>query len=167
MTHNASIVATDAFWALIALIIFCIILYVLKIPTLLSSKLDARALDVAKELEDARVLKEKAQQNLVDCQKKCKEIQEEAHNLLKRATREAEQIKNEARKATEKYIEQQRILAKEKMQLALAEASKDIKNHAVDVIIKTTQDIIEQELTENKNTQIVLSSLNNIKHRLI
>lgn len=165
MTHN-SIVATDAFWALIALIVFLIILYVLKIPSKLASKLDERANNISKDLEEARILKEEANQTLVECQKKCKEVQEEAKQLLERARREAQQIENDARKSTEKYIEQQRSLAKEKMQRALEEASKEVKNSAVEAIIQTAQAIIIQNLSAEKNEELVLASIKNIKKKL-
>ena len=147
MTHSNSIIATDAFWALIALIFFFVILYRLKIPHLLLSKLDERAKNIANELDEARSLKEEAQQNLVKCQQKCKEIEEESKKILERAQREARQIENDARSLSDKYIEQQRKLVDEKMKRAMLEASKEVNGRAVDVIISAAKDIILSELS--------------------
>lgn len=167
MTHSNSIIATDAFWALIALIFFFVILYRLKIPHLFISKLDERAKNIANELEEARALKEEAQQNLVKYQQKCKEIEEESKRLLERAQREARQIENDARSLSDKYIEQQRKLVDEKMKRALLEASKEVNERTIDVIIAAAKDVISSELTTEKNSSLIDASINKIKQKLL
>lgn len=166
MIYQTSLAATDAFWALIALFIFLFILYIFNIPHLLLTKLDERSKNIADELEEARALKEEAQQNLVLCQKKCKDAEEEAKALLERAQREARQIENDARSLSDKYLEQQRKLLEEKLKTSAIEALKSVKDRTVDVLINSSKDIISQELDVTTNNKLVKASIDTIKAKL-
>ena len=56
--------ATGQFWVLVALLIFIGILIYMKVPGMLAAQLDKRSTEIADELEQARRLREEAQQLL-------------------------------------------------------------------------------------------------------
>ena len=58
------------FWALIALIIFMGIVFYMKVPGMIAGSLDTRAERIRNELDEARRLREEAQQLLAEYQRK-------------------------------------------------------------------------------------------------
>jgi vacuolar-type H+-ATPase subunit H len=80
------------FWALVALIIFLGIVVYMKVPGMIAKSLDDRADKISNELEEARKLREEAQALLAEYQKKRKEAEKEAAEIVEAAKREAETI---------------------------------------------------------------------------
>ena len=66
------------FWAMIALFIFIGVVVYMKVPGMIAKALDERAAKIRNDLDDARRLREEAQQLLVEFQKKRKEAEKEA-----------------------------------------------------------------------------------------
>ncbi|WP_458363812.1 F0F1 ATP synthase subunit B family protein, partial [Brucella intermedia] len=75
------------FWALIGLIIFLAILAYLKVPGMVGRSLDERADRIKNELEEARTLREEAQQLLAEYHRKRKEAEKEASDIVASAER--------------------------------------------------------------------------------
>ena len=63
------------FWAVAGLIIFLGILVYMKVPSMMANSLDKRANDIAAELEQAKKLREEAQQLLAEYQRKRNEAE--------------------------------------------------------------------------------------------
>ena len=70
------------FWTLVALVIFLGILTYTKVWGALGTALDNRADAIRKELDDARRLREEAQQLLADYQRKGSEAEDEAKGII-------------------------------------------------------------------------------------
>ncbi|TIV95825.1 MAG: ATP F0F1 synthase subunit B, partial [Mesorhizobium sp.] len=102
-------------WATIALIIFLGAIIYLKVPGMLAKSLDARAAKISSELEEARRLREEAQQLLGQYQQKRKEAEKEAADIVAAAKREAELLASEAHKKTEDYVARRTALAEQKI----------------------------------------------------
>ena len=80
------------FWTALALIGFFAILVYFKVPDTVGKSLDARSDAIRKELDDARRMREEAQQLLADYQRRSKEAEEEAKEIVAAAKREAEAL---------------------------------------------------------------------------
>ncbi len=63
------------FWAFIALLLFIALIVYLKVPGMIGRSLDERAENIKKELEEARTLREEAQQLLAEYHRKRKEAE--------------------------------------------------------------------------------------------
>ncbi|TIU06729.1 MAG: ATP F0F1 synthase subunit B, partial [Mesorhizobium sp.] len=87
-------------WATVALVIFLAIAVYIKVPGLIAKALDARADKISNELEDARRLREEAQQLLGQYQRKRKEAEQEAADIVAAAKREADMLAAEAHQKT-------------------------------------------------------------------
>lgn len=70
------------FWAFIALVIFVAIVVYMKVPGMIGRTLDERADRIKKELEEARTLREEAQQLLAEYHRKRKEAEKEAGDIV-------------------------------------------------------------------------------------
>ena len=80
------------FWAMIALFIFIGVVIYMKVPGMIAKALDERAAKIRNDLDEARRLREEAQQLLVEFQKKRKEAEKEAADMVAAAKRESDLI---------------------------------------------------------------------------
>ena len=85
-------------WTTVALFIFLALLVYLKVPGMISKALDARAVKIRHDLDEARRLREEAQGLLAEFQQKRKEAEKEAADILAAAKREAELLVADAHK---------------------------------------------------------------------
>lgn len=95
-------------WATIGLILFGAVVVYLKVPGMLGKSLDERAGKIRNELEEARRLREEAQQLLAEYQRKRKEAEAEAAGIVAAAEREAAALTAEARQKTEEFVTRDR-----------------------------------------------------------
>jgi len=137
---------TGAFWALVSLIIFLLILVYYKVPGLLSNALDGRAKRIAEELEEARRLREEAQQLLAGYEKKRAEAENEAGEILRSAERRAELIVADMRKDTEAYLARCRKMAEQRIAEAESEAVQAIRSAAADKAVKAAAIVLRDKL---------------------
>ena len=89
------------FWALVGLIIFLGIVVYAKVPGMIAGALDKRADQIRNELEEAKRLREEAQQLLAEYQRKRKEAEQEASDIVAAAKRDADLLREEAKAKTE------------------------------------------------------------------
>ena len=85
------------FWVLISFVLFMAIVIWKGVPGLIGKALDQRATAIRTELDEARRLREEAQQLLADYQRKAREAEDEAKSIVEAAKREAEALASETR----------------------------------------------------------------------
>ncbi|MHC5306601.1 F0F1 ATP synthase subunit B [Bartonella sp. LJL80] len=157
---------TDTFWALIGLLLFIAILVAIKIPGKTAAFLDDRARRINDELEEARRMREEAQQVLAEYQRKRAEAEKEAEDIVAAAKREAASLAEEARKKTEDYVARRNKLAEQKISQAEAEAVSAVRSSAVDLAVAAASEIINRELDAKKADSLIKLSLNEVKTRM-
>jgi F0F1-type ATP synthase membrane subunit b/b' len=91
------------FWALVGLVIFLGIVVYVKVPGMIAKALDKRADKIRNELEEARKLREEAQALLAEYQKKRKEAEKEAAEIVSGQAR-GRSDHREAKQKTEEYV---------------------------------------------------------------
>ncbi len=154
------------FWALVGLIIFLAILVYLKVPAAIARSLDDRADRIAKELEEARRLREEAQALLAEYHRKRKEAEEEASNIIAAATREAKAFVDEAKQKTEEYVARRNKLAEQKISSAETEAINEVRSLAVDLAVAAASKIVSDKVDAKTEGALFKSSLEEVKARL-
>src|SRR5690242_19893141 len=110
------------FWVGIGTLAFLAILLWKRVPALVASSLDARAVAIAKELEDARRFRAEAEGLLGEYQKKRAAAEQEAGEIVAAAKAEAERYAAESRAAIQAQIARRGRQAEEKIALAEAQA---------------------------------------------
>lgn len=154
------------FWALVALIIFLAVVVYLKVPGMIGKALDDRAEKIRNELEEARKLREEAQALLAEYQKKRKEAEKEAGDIVDAAKREAEMITTEAKQKTEEYVARRTALAEQKIAQAEADAMDEVRGSAVDMALAAATKIIGDKVTGDTATDLFKKSLDEVKTRM-
>jgi F-type H+-transporting ATPase subunit b len=154
------------FWALVGLIIFLGILIYIKVPGTMASALDKRADQIRNELEQAKKLREEAQQLLAEYQRKRKEAEAEAADLVSAAEREAAALRAEAKAKTEDYVTRRTAMAEQKIKQAETDAINEVRASAVDLAIAASEKLIEKKVDAKANDALFTKSLTDLKARL-
>jgi len=153
-------------WAAIALFIFLGAVIYLKVPGMLAKSLDARAAKISSELEEARRLREEAQQLLGQYQQKRKEAEKEAADIVAAAKREAELLASEAAKKTEDYVARRTALAEQKIGQAEREAVSEVRASAVDIAVEAARALLAAKVDVKAGADLFKSALDDVKAKL-
>ena len=135
------------FWAFVALIIFLGIVFYFKVPGMISKSLDERADQIRNELDEARRLREEAQQLLAEYQRKRKEAEQDAADIVAAAKREADMLVDEAQKKTEEYVARRTALAEQKIAQAERDAVNEVRASAVDIAVEAARKLLGDKST--------------------
>jgi F-type H+-transporting ATPase subunit b len=154
------------FYALVGLVIFLALVVYLKVPGVVGKSLDARADRIRDELEEARRLREEAQSLLAEYQRKRKEAEKEATEIVAIAQREAHGMLEEAKKKTEEYVARRNRLAEEKIAQAEIEAVNEVRASAVDIAVAAASRILADKVDAKTAADLFKSSLTEVKSRL-
>ena len=134
------------FWALVALLILVAGLLWMKLPGKVVALLDARAERVRKELDEARRLREEAQAVLAEYQRKRREAEAEAEQILAVAKAEADRMTAEAKEALAEMVARRTAAAEAKIAQAEGQAVAEVKARAADVAIAAARLLLQEKV---------------------
>ena len=153
-------------WAMIALFIFFGIVVYLKVPAMMTKALDDRAGKIRNDLDEAQKLREEAQQLLAEFQKKRKEAEKEAADMVAAAKRESDLIIEDAHKKTEEYVARRAALAELKIGQAERDAVNEVRSIAVDVATEAARAVLAAKLDEKAGAELFKDSLTALETKL-
>ena len=151
------------FWVAVSFFIFIGVLVYLGVHKRVARALDARALRIGKELDEARQLREEAERLLVDYRRKLGNVVTEVDNIMALAAKQAESLAVETRQSLKEHIERRIKLAEEKIARAEMEAVGELRNDVVDLAIAAAQNLITAKLTPDRANELVSGSTKALK----
>jgi F-type H+-transporting ATPase subunit b len=154
------------FWVAISFLAFVAVLVKMGVPTLITKALDDRADMVRKELDQARRLREEAQDLLADYQRKQRAADEEAKAIIEQARREAEAMKAESARNLKEQLERRTKLAEDKIARAEAQAVSEVRAAAVDAAMATAERLIADKLSGDGGADLLNKSIRDLKGKL-
>jgi F-type H+-transporting ATPase subunit b len=154
------------FWAMIALFIFLGVVVYMKVPGMIAKALDERAAKIRNDLDEAQKLRQEAQQLLAEFQKKRKEAEKEAADMVAAAKRESDLIIEEAHKKTEEYVARRAALAELKIGQAERDAVNEVRSIAVDVATEAARAVLAARLDEKASAELFKDSLTALETKL-
>ncbi|MGB3810287.1 MAG: ATP F0F1 synthase subunit B [Parvibaculum sp.] len=160
------ILATGEFWVLLALIIFIAIAIYMKVPGMVTAQLDKRSSEIADELEQARRLREEAQQLLASYQRKQVEAMKEAEEIIVQAKAEAENLAAEAATNLKALVERRQQIAEDKISRAESQAIAEVRATAADIAVNAARDVIAEKVDATKDNKIVETSISELASKL-
>ena len=155
----------NTFWTFAGLLLFFALIIYLKAPSMVSKNLDARAVRIRKEIEEARELKEEAKQQLAEYQRRRREAEQEAKEIVEGAKRESQAILADAKRKNEEFVQRRTAMAEQKIAQAETDAIAEVRSTAVDVAIAAATKIIA-ERNQNGNAQPISTSIDAVRSRL-
>lgn len=156
----------ETFFAFLSLVIFLGIIVYLKVPGMMAKSLDDRADQIRNELAEAKRLREEAQHLLAEYQRKRKEAEADAANIVAAAQREAEMLTAEARKKTEEFVANRTALSEQKIKQAEADAMKAVRSAAVDLAIAAAASVLAKKADGSVQSGLFNDAVNEVKTRL-
>jgi F-type H+-transporting ATPase subunit b len=155
-----------AFWALVALIIFFALVLYLKVPRQIAGLLDRRVDAIRNELDEARRLREEAHALLADYQRKAREAESEAEEIVDQARREAEAIGVEAKRRIADYVAGRTRLAEDKIAQAEAQALQEVRAQSADLAIAAAERILAQRVKGEAADALIGKAIDEVRTKL-
>ncbi|WP_307233221.1 F0F1 ATP synthase subunit B [Pararhizobium capsulatum] len=154
------------FWAFVGLVLFFVLIAYLKVPGMMAKALDERAGRITHELAEAKRLREEAQALLVEYQKKRKEAEAEAGNIVAVAEREAASLTADAKAKTEEFVTRRTALSEQKIRQAESDAINAVRATAVDIAIAAAESVIVSKSDAATQSALFAKAVSDVKTRL-
>ncbi|MCC2688076.1 MAG: synthase subunit [Rhizobiaceae bacterium] len=153
----------NTFWATVALFILIGVVIYYNVPAAITRAIDQRGNRIRAELDEARRLREEGQQLLADLQRKRKEAEKDAADIVAAARREADMLLEEAKRKTADYVTRRTALAEQKIAQAERDAVAEVKSTAVDIAVEAARKVLAGKVDSETGFQ---SSLQQVKANL-
>ena len=153
-------------WVGLGLVILIGIFLYQRVPAFAASALDARAAAIAKELDEARRLREEAAALLAQFKKKAMEAEQEAASIVTEAKEEAELFAIEARAQLKAQIERRAKQAQDKIAQAEAHAIAEIRAKAADAAVDAAEKLIAARTGAGKAAALISQSIKELPAKL-
>lgn len=154
------------FWALVSLVFFLGVLVYMKVPKKMVRSLDERAGRIRNELDEARRLREEAQQLLAEYQRKRQEAEREAQDIVAAAEREARSLLEEAERRSEDYVARRSKLAEQKISQAESDAISEVRASAVEIAVAAAGRLLAGKVDEKVAGDLFSRSLSELQTRM-
>jgi F-type H+-transporting ATPase subunit b len=154
------------FWVAVSFFLFVGGMLYLGVHKKLAAVLDARAAAIAKELEEAKRLREEAAKVLDDYRRKQGDVARETKSIIDLASREAEILAAETRRTMREQFDRRMKLAEDKIARAEAEALREVRAAAAEAAITAAQAVIAAKLTPEGADKLVSQGIDALKGKL-
>ncbi|MBL6934369.1 MAG: F0F1 ATP synthase subunit B [Alphaproteobacteria bacterium] len=153
------------FWVAIAFIAFVAGVFKPGRKVILGA-LDRRAAKIQSEIDEATRLREEAQAALAAYQRKQREAAEEAGEMLEHAREEADLLRKRTLSELEEALQRRQKQALDRIAQAEAEATQEVRNHAVDIAVAATVRILEENLGDERGDDLVKAAIEELPKKL-
>jgi len=136
---NTNFVVLLAFIAFVALIVY------LKVPGKLLGMLDARAIQIKADLDEARSLREEAKTILATYERKQKDVQEQANRIVASAKEEAMAAAEQAKADLKASIARRMASAQDQLASAEATALRQVRETAIAVAVAAAAEVLAKQ----------------------
>ena len=157
--------ADPEFWVLLAVAVFAVVVWKPARRAVVGT-LDERAMRIQGELEEARKLRDEAEQLLADYRQKEREAEADAQAIIAHARDEAERIVAQSARDLQQSLERRQRLAEERIAQAEAKALDEIRAAAVDVAIAAAREVIVSEMDERRGAAMLDAAIAALPQRL-
>ena len=154
------------FWVAVSFFLFLGVIAYFGVHKKLASALDGRAASIARDLEEAKHLREEAAKVLADYERKQGDAAKEAHAIIKLASKEAEELAAETRRSMAEHFERRMKLAEDKIARAETEALREVRAAAADAAVAAAQTVIAAQLTPEGADALVKQGIAALKTKL-
>ncbi|MDA0368545.1 MAG: F0F1 ATP synthase subunit B [Proteobacteria bacterium] len=158
----ASLFHEVLFWEALAFVIFLGVAFKFGWGPI-NAALDARTEAIRNELDQARRLREEAQSLLAEYQRKRRDAEKEAEEIVQHAKEDAAALRVEAERKLEESLARRTLLAEEKIGRAEQQAIQEIRHTAIDVAVAAAQTLIAANLDEARAKALVDDAIEQIQ----
>lgn len=158
--YNTDIVVAIAF------VIFVGILLYYRVPGMIMSRLDARAEQIRRDLDEARSLRQEAQGLLAQFERRQKDVRSQADEIVEAARAEAERATETGKADIRRSVDRRLKTATDQIAAAEAAAIKQIRDRAAAVAVAAAAEVIQSRLSEQDAASLVDHSIGEVRAKL-
>ena len=154
------------FWVAVSFFIFLGVLVYFGVHKKVTDALDHRRDRIKAELDEARRLREEAQNLLAHYQQKQKDAEGEAAAILANAKADAERMAVEAEAKMNEFVARRTKMAESKIAMAEAQALADVRAAAADAAVTAAERILKDTATGKVAEDLLASGIEDVKNKL-
>lgn len=151
--------------AFVALVLFIALLVYLKAPEQVMKALDGRSQAIAKELHEARRLREEAEALLAEYQAKRAAAEADAKAIVESAKEQAAAVAEETRKSMMAAMARREKQAEDRIASAEAKAADEVRAAAAEAAIAAAERMIRERMSEQAQSALVVEGLSELKRK--
>lgn len=152
-------------WVAISFALFIFVAYKLGKKSVLGG-LDGRIAEIKSEIETAERLRVEAQELLAQYQRKQRDAEKEADAMIKEAKKQAKAITKTAETDLAELMDRREVQLTERLRRLEENAIADLQNHAADLAVAATTEMIVQTLDEKTNAKLNEETINSLSKHL-
>jgi F-type H+-transporting ATPase subunit b len=150
----------------IGFVLFVGVLLYFNVPRMITAKLDERAVKIRRDLDEARALRDEAQTLLAGFERKQKEVQGQADDIVAAARVESERAAAQAKDDIRRSMERRLATATEQIAAAEKAAIRQIKDRAVTVAVAAAADVIARNMQAQDADALIDASIAEVGSKL-
>ncbi len=158
--HNTDFVVTISF------LLFVGVLLYFKVPALLGGLLDKRAAGIRADLEEARRLREEAQEVYASYERKAREVSEQAQAIVAAAKRDSTAAAEQAKADLRDSIARRLKSAEDKIASAEASAVREVKDSAVALAVAAATEVLRAQMGQAERASGIDAAIRDVEARL-
>lgn len=158
--YDSNVVVTVSF------VIFFVILGYYGVHRLILDQLDKRAARIKGELDEARRLREEAQATFAEFERKQKEVEAQAEDIVEHARTEARESAEKAKAEVSESIARRLRAADEQIAMAEANAVREVRDKAVSVAVAAAGQVIAERMGDDKAAALIDDGIEQVGQRL-
>lgn len=161
----AHLLAEAEFWVAVAFVIL-VVAVARKIWGGATTALDNRAGQIKDELDEAKRLREEAQHALAEYKRLQRDAAQEAEEILRLASNEADIMRERARDDLTQAVQRREEQAVARIAQAESEATQQVRDLAVDIAVAATGKVLQDNLQGDAGNQVIDKAIKDLPSRL-
>jgi len=154
------------FIVLLAFLAFIGVLVYFKVPALIGGLLDKRATGIRNDLDEARRLREEAQEIYASYERRSREVKGQADQIVANAKREAEAQAAKAQDDLRRSIDRRLQAAQDQIGSAENDAVRAIRDRAVQAAIAAAAEILTGQVRAGQRSAGIDGAIEDVARRL-
>ena len=146
------------FWVAVSFILFIAAIFN-PVRKILTSSLDAQIKDIKNKIDEVENLKNEAQKALDELKERETKVEKEIQNLNLESEKRIAELKDISSSKLTDQIEKRKILAENKIEQLVRDTNNSIKNYISSVAIEATRNILLQNLSKDKKSELIEESI--------
>ena len=149
------------FWVAVSFILFIVAIFN-PVRKILTSSLDAQISDIKNKIDEVENLNNEAQKALDELKDRETKVEKEIENLKLESEKRIADLKNISTKKLMDQIEKRKVLAENKIDQLIRDTNNSLKNYISSVAIEATRNILLQNLSKDKKSDLIEESISEL-----
>jgi F-type H+-transporting ATPase subunit b len=153
------------FWITVALVVFGVVLWRVKAPGMLARALDGAGAKVQAQLDEAKRLRQEAEDLLLQIHKQRADTERAAAEMMEAAQADADRLRKDAAVRLEEDIRRRAALAERKIALAESQAAAEVKAAAAEMAAQAAEAVFATRLVGASSDPLIDQGLSRLGAR--